>query len=1171
MKLSIISCIDDGSCYFNPGCTNNAFLEFYTQGYVADYDNGSCSVGVAFGCTNVDVLEFNPFANFQRDGDCGANTPIIRGCTDRNALNFNNLANSDNGTCSYIDQQFAEGIAREKERIATTLSSMLVEHAEEIKTLTQSTNLSSLQKTVRGGTIQRGRESTDKLLLYQSDYKSNLDESRDVVQQIYDRMYPNAANPNSTEPAVGLVDMRFEFFDKSEQEGGGTSIRIIFGLSQETLEIDVQAISSHLNQFVDIQETFRPIDPDKAKTVLDDTIFELLPPTTSRQERINNFFAEYQQLRPPVVPIDTGAVIDADEDGVTDTIDPNESSNYSSLYDISNTTNQAAEENKYITWQQSSEDGDNADKSLEWLSNDIVSNFFPQSQPSISVEDNRPEYESTSQGYLQIRNLNQGIVVRSQTGNDVGLIGNDPNDPVWRREGFTISMWVKFLDKVSSGTLFNFGNPIRTDSPYGFRLETYTLGRDELASSGNGKTFGQESFDRGMNLFPGEETRARFVRLLVRDDNNLLRDSQHGYNSGENNNSGLNFKKSNPTEFAAALYDFEKNQPVRDYTEQGLDNAFAPAEYGWDSEKWLLPYTTVPIKLDEWFLVVANYDPTRDEVHTVPVVDPDYWKWKCSDVIETGDNTNTYVCDPTSYISNSGKGSKLKVEVIGRSELLRGLGYKTEEPENLDEATTIDENTSPPPLVLGGCRAPTATNYNEDATFENGTCIFPDPNATATISLDGLLATFKPESISTFNAFGSPGVYYGTNNITAAVDYFDTSTTIGILTIDISAGNAPTVGFQIPLPTAFRGKEVFLRQAILTGQPTLLRIENVGGGDDAIEIDGTQLDFSDSYAVNLPVTTGQLLFIRPIPFGLNNVSFGQTRNEQYEEEATGINLEGERGMATSEVLDGIIVEIPTTDLNNNPIGNNTDWGKATFNFNEFEITTTSADPLENNTGNTSTPTITINFNVISPPNMEGFGELAQATAGEVPTLIGLGEADIQLQVGETSITIEETLLPKTFEVQSLQPHYVNAAGLSYLSIDSNNSGDESRISTVTIGETAPTDSVIQITIDLTPITIDRDDTDPPTDPIVTDPIVIRGCTDPAATNYNSIAEQDNGTCIYPDPVPEDILGCTDLLAINYNSLATIDDGTCQYDTRAPEDIPDDIDTRIPRDKRPRYG
>ena len=49
-----------------------------------------------------------------------------------------------------------------------------------------------------------------------------------------------------------------------------------------------------------------------------------------------------------------------------------------------------------------------------------------------------------------------------------------------------------------------------------------------------------------MNLFPGDETRARFVRLLVRDENNLLRDSQHGHYSGQNNNSGLNFKKSNP-------------------------------------------------------------------------------------------------------------------------------------------------------------------------------------------------------------------------------------------------------------------------------------------------------------------------------------------------------------------------------------------------------------------------------------------------------------------------------------------------------------------------------------------------------------------------------------------------------------------------------------------------
>ena len=1141
MKLSIISCIDDGSCYFNPGCTNNAFLEFYTQGYVADYDDGSCSQAVVFGCTNIDVLEFNPFANFQRDGDCGATTPLIQGCTDRNALNFNNLANRDNGTCSYIDQEFAAGIAREKENIAGILSNLLVKHAEEIKTVTQTTNLSSLQKTVKAGTIQRGRESTDKLLLYQSEYKSNLDESRDVVQQIYDKMYPNGANPNTTAAVVDPQSLRFEFFDKSDQEGGGTFIRIIFGLSQSTLEIDVQAISSHLNQFVDIQETFRPIDPDKAKTVLDDTIFELLPPTTSRQERINNFFAEYQQLRPPVVPVDTGAVIDADEDGVTDTIDPNESNNYSSLYDISNTTNQAAEENKYITWQQSSEDGDNADKSLEWLSNDIVSNFFPQSQPSINVEDTRPEYESTSQGYLQIRNLNQGIVVRSQTGNDVGLIGNNPSDPVWRREGFTISMWVKFLDKVSSGTLFNFGNPIRNNSPYGFRLETYTLGRDELASTGNGKTFGEESYDRGMNLFPGDETRARFVRLLVRDENNLLRDSQHGHYSGQNNNSGLNFKKSNPEEFAAALYDFENNQPVRNYQEQGLQDAYQPA-LGWDSEKWLLPYTTIPVKLNEWFLIVANYDPTRNEDHSVPTVDPDYWKWKCSERILTEDNSNTYVCDPDSYTSDSNKGSKLKVEVIGRSELLRGLGYKIgEEPEELaDTAVTVDtvtgetSNSPPPPLNLGGCLAPTATNYNPDATFEDGTCIFPDPNATATISLDGLAATFNSENTSELLTLGTPGVYYNTNGILVSIDYFDSTTTKSIITIgelDLGMGtyvNNNTVTFDSPLPESYRGKEVFARQAMSLGQPTLLRIENIGGGEDGIEVDGTLLDFSNGYAVNVPVVTGQELTIRPIPNGDNDYMFGQTSTTGINR---GINIEGERGMLISNNVEEITILIPPTDLDNNPVTNSVDWGKATISFTpaEFEISFPNIDDIPNQAQNAIVENISLNFTVISPPQIEGFGPLAANVPGELPTLIGLGEADIQLQEGQTTITVEQTLLPKTFTVETTKQHNINTNNQTFITTDI----DPISIRTITIEDLAPTDSVIPITLDLTAT---RDIVDEVTEEV---------------QEMEEETQQEDVTI--PDPEPDLIPGCTDTLAINYNSLATVDDGTCQYDSKQKSD------------------
>ena len=52
------------------------------------------------------------------------------------------------------------------------------------------------------------------------------------------------------------------------------------------------------------------------------------------------------------------------------------------------------------------------------------------------------------------------------------------------------------------------------------------------------------------------------------------------------------------------------------------------------------------------------------------------------------------------------------------------------------------------------------------------------------------------------------------------------------------------------------------------------------------------------------------------------------------------------------------------------------------------------------------------------------------------------------------------------------------------------------------------------------------------------PVVLLGCTDSTALNFNNLANTDDGSCISP------FYGCTDSTALNYNNLANVDDGTC---------------------------
>ena len=86
----------DSSCYYAAGCMQAGYLEYYTQGYEADYDDGSCLTLAVFGCTDSTALNFDAGANV----DNGSCIPVVIGCMDLSAYNYNAEANTE-GDCLY--------------------------------------------------------------------------------------------------------------------------------------------------------------------------------------------------------------------------------------------------------------------------------------------------------------------------------------------------------------------------------------------------------------------------------------------------------------------------------------------------------------------------------------------------------------------------------------------------------------------------------------------------------------------------------------------------------------------------------------------------------------------------------------------------------------------------------------------------------------------------------------------------------------------------------------------------------------------------------------------------------------------------------------------------------------------------------------------------------------
>jgi len=106
---------DDGSCYYLPGCTNSSYLEYYNQGFTADYNNGDCQTEALWGCTDPTAFNYDSIANI----DNGGCLPVILGCMESLAFNFEPLANAPD-TCIAVAYGCMSSIALNYDPMANT-------------------------------------------------------------------------------------------------------------------------------------------------------------------------------------------------------------------------------------------------------------------------------------------------------------------------------------------------------------------------------------------------------------------------------------------------------------------------------------------------------------------------------------------------------------------------------------------------------------------------------------------------------------------------------------------------------------------------------------------------------------------------------------------------------------------------------------------------------------------------------------------------------------------------------------------------------------------------------------------------------------------------------------------------------------------------------------------
>ena len=410
----------------------------------------------------------------------------------------------------------------------------------ESNTLTDNEIL-SMQTTIRDGIKQTGRGENEPLVFYKKDrntLESRKDLQGDTFEQICQYIFDN--NINNFDGLFSLESTPEPITDG--QDVTKYKINFVHGTVGYQIEI-AQKVGDTFTDVLNLSQLTKPktstrINPEKAREVLDTNIFELLPNQTTRQDTINQFFVDFNELigQKP-------SFQDVDGDGAGELPDNYEQDEQSRI-------SYENQRNAYITRldEQAAQDTNNQGKTLESMRNKLNTYLGDVDNVIDTLEDTRPEYENVSEGFLKIRKPNQAIILRAPN-NDLLEFQKDDSYLV---DGFTITIWVRFVSKTSEGTLFNFGNPL-VDGGVGLRLDTK------------------------VNQYEGKDY--RYIRLMVRDKQNNFYDNNFG-------TQGLN---------------------------RFGHRSFGTNETNYPNVHKAFPQIATN-RLDEWYFICATYNPNVNEL-----------------------------------------------------------------------------------------------------------------------------------------------------------------------------------------------------------------------------------------------------------------------------------------------------------------------------------------------------------------------------------------------------------------------------------------------------------------------------------------------------------------------------------------------------------------------------